>query len=62
MYPTRFILSIDVMTRALNYIFQGDFFMGYGIHKLIPNLNHLAYADGTIIFTSSNAYSLERLC
>lgn len=29
--------------------------------KWSPDLNHLAYADDTIIFTSSNEYSIKNI-
>ncbi|WMV19930.1 hypothetical protein MTR67_013315 [Solanum verrucosum] len=35
--------------------------LSYGLPKCSDNLNHLVYADDTIIFTSSNKYSLERI-
>lgn len=59
--PTLFILSAEVLTRALNGLFEDGQFVGYGMPKWSPNLNHLAYADNTIIFASTNEYSLERI-
>lgn len=35
--------------------------MGYGLPKWSAKLNHLAYADDTIIFASVNRYSLKRI-
>lgn len=35
--------------------------MGFGMPKWSFEVNHLAYADGTIIFFPTNAYSLEMI-
>lgn len=55
--PALFILSSEVLTRALNALFEENQFVGYGMPKWSSNLNHLAYADDTILFSSTNAYS-----
>lgn len=36
-------------------------YVDYGLTKWSANINHLAFADDTIIFTSSNGYSLEKI-
>ncbi|XP_059312892.1 uncharacterized protein LOC132064045 [Lycium ferocissimum] len=46
-----------VLTRALNALFEDHKFNGFGMPKWSPKLNHLAYADDTIIFTSAENYS-----
>ncbi|WMV19415.1 hypothetical protein MTR67_012800 [Solanum verrucosum] len=51
--PTLFILSAEVLSRALNSLFDDPQFVGYGMPRWSANLNHLAYADDTIIFASS---------
>lgn len=56
-----FILSAEVMIRALNNLFNDIYYVGYGMPKWSSNLNHLAYEDGTIIFSSSNEYSMEKI-
>ncbi|XP_060212008.1 uncharacterized protein LOC132639585 [Lycium barbarum] len=57
--PALFILSAEVLSRALNSLFENNEFRSYGMPKWSANLNHLAYADDTIIFSSANARSLE---
>ncbi|KAG5585007.1 hypothetical protein H5410_045441 [Solanum commersonii] len=41
-----------IPSRALNQVFQNTDFISYGISKWSEKLNHLAYADDTIIFDS----------
>jgi len=59
--PTLFILSAEVLSRALNSLFDDPQFVGYGMPKWSANLNHLAYAEDTIIFASSHDYSLGNI-
>uniref|UniRef100_A0A0V0HYL8 Putative ovule protein n=1 Tax=Solanum chacoense TaxID=4108 RepID=A0A0V0HYL8_SOLCH len=59
--PTLFILSNEVLCRALNSLFDDPQFVGYGMPKWSANLNHLAYADDTIIFSSTQNYSLGKI-
>lgn len=59
--PALFILSSEVLTRALNSLFDDPQYVGYGIPKLSDNLNHLSYVDDTIIFAFSHQYSLGRM-
>lgn len=49
------------MTRALNQLFNDHGFVEYGMPKRISNFNHLAYVDGTVIFSSSFRYSMENI-
>ncbi|XP_059288380.1 uncharacterized protein LOC132041687 [Lycium ferocissimum] len=53
------MLSVEVLSRALNSLFDDPMYRGFGMPKSSLDLNHLAYADGTIIFTSADRYSLE---
>ncbi|XP_059291733.1 uncharacterized protein LOC132045207 [Lycium ferocissimum] len=57
--PALFILSAEVLSRALNSLFEDNGFRSYGMPKWSANLNHLAYADDTIIFSSAYATSLQ---
>jgi len=57
--PALFILAAEVLARALNDLFNNKDFKGYGMPKWINNINHLAYADDTIIFVSAERVSLE---
>lgn len=59
--PTLFIILDDVLSRVLNSLFEEGQFVGYGLPKWSYNLNHLAYANDTIIFASAQKYSLERI-
>ncbi|XP_060182050.1 uncharacterized protein LOC132611675 [Lycium barbarum] len=49
--------TAQVLSRALNSLFEDIRYIGYGMPKWTNPMNHLAYADDTIIFTS--AYSLK---
>ncbi|WMV50801.1 hypothetical protein MTR67_044186 [Solanum verrucosum] len=59
--PALFILTTEVLTRALNSLFNNEAYMSYGLPKWSDNINHLAYADDTIIFTSVDGKSLNIL-
>lgn len=47
------------MTRALNHLFEDDAYVWYGLPRWSSNINHFAYVDDTIIFTS-NVHSMEK--
>ncbi|XP_019232505.1 PREDICTED: uncharacterized protein LOC109213200 [Nicotiana attenuata] len=59
--PALFILSAEVLSRSLNKLFEDRQFRGFGMPKWSDPLNHLAYADDTIIFASADAYSLQKI-
>lgn len=59
--PALFILSAEVLSRSLNALFEDVQFIGYGLPKWSSQLNHLAYADDTIIFSSADKYSLKKI-
>ncbi|XP_075084878.1 uncharacterized protein LOC107761180 [Nicotiana tabacum] len=59
--PALFILSAEVLTRTTNKLFDDKKFIGYGMPKWVDPLNHLAYADDTIIFSSADTYSLGKI-
>ncbi|XP_060182538.1 uncharacterized protein LOC132612249 [Lycium barbarum] len=56
--PTLFILASEVLSRGLNALYSNLWFTGFGVPKWSPKINHLAYADDTIIFSSSCEISL----
>lgn len=56
--PTLFILAAEAFSRALNDLHLNLYFCGFGMPKWSPKINHLAYADDTIIFSSADAKSL----
>ncbi|XP_019252907.1 PREDICTED: uncharacterized protein LOC109231725 [Nicotiana attenuata] len=57
--PTLFILAAEAMSRGLNALHRNKQFCGFGMPKWSPKINHLAYADDTIIFSSSDNTSLK---
>ncbi|XP_075097905.1 uncharacterized protein LOC107806484 [Nicotiana tabacum] len=59
--PTLFILSAEVLSRSLNKFFEDSSFIGFGRPKWTDPLNHLAYADDTIIFALAHQDSLMKL-
>nr|XP_009620919.1 uncharacterized protein LOC104112639 [Nicotiana tomentosiformis] len=59
--PSLFILSTNVLSRTLNKLFEDKKFIGFGMPKWTNPLNHLAYADDTIILSSSDPYSLRKI-
>ncbi|XP_060182298.1 uncharacterized protein LOC132611961 [Lycium barbarum] len=59
--PALFILVVEVLSMALNSLFEKDSFRGYGMPKWSAKLNNLSYADNTIIFASADKASLEMI-
>ncbi|XP_075087590.1 uncharacterized protein LOC142169603 [Nicotiana tabacum] len=59
--PSLFIISLEVLSRSLNKLFEDMRFKGFGMPKWADPLNHLAYADNTIIFSSADPYSLRKI-
>ncbi|XP_075099099.1 uncharacterized protein LOC142175984 [Nicotiana tabacum] len=57
--PTLFILAAKALSRGLNALHLNLYFCGFGLPKWSPNINHLAYADDTIIFSSSDFTSVQ---
>ncbi|XP_075080304.1 uncharacterized protein LOC142165824 [Nicotiana tabacum] len=56
--PTLFILAAEALSRGLNALHTNLYFCGFGMPKWSPKINHLAYADDMIIFSSSDETSL----
>ncbi|XP_059294842.1 uncharacterized protein LOC132047883 [Lycium ferocissimum] len=56
--PTLFILAAEVLSRGLYALYNNLWFTGFGLPKWSPKINHLAYADDTIIFPSACEISL----
>ncbi|XP_059295549.1 uncharacterized protein LOC132048883 [Lycium ferocissimum] len=59
--PTLFLLAAEILSRALNSLFDDQKYIGYGMPKWSNPFNHLAYADDTIIFASAYPESLRRV-
>ncbi|XP_060195488.1 uncharacterized protein LOC132624780 [Lycium barbarum] len=57
--PTLFILAAEVLSRGLNAVHDNLWYTSFGLPKWSPKINHLAYTDDTIIFTSSCEISLN---
>uniref|UniRef100_A0A0V0IEX1 Putative ovule protein n=1 Tax=Solanum chacoense TaxID=4108 RepID=A0A0V0IEX1_SOLCH len=59
--PTLFIIAAEVLTRALNGLYENAEFKGFGLPKWSPQINHLSYADDTIIFCSGHPKSMRMM-
>ncbi|XP_075086398.1 putative mitochondrial protein AtMg01250 [Nicotiana tabacum] len=57
--PTLFILAAEALSRGLNALHLNLYFCGFVLPNSSPNINHLTYADDTIIFSSSDTTSLR---
>ncbi|XP_070021428.1 uncharacterized protein [Nicotiana sylvestris] len=57
--PTLFIIAAEALSRGLNALHLNLHFCGFGLPKWSPKINHLAYADDSIIFSSSDETSLQ---
>ncbi|XP_049390321.1 uncharacterized protein LOC125854782 [Solanum stenotomum] len=59
--PTLFIIAAEVLARGLNKLHKDLDYRGYGIPKWSPNINHLSYADDTILFCSGHHRSIKKM-
>ncbi|XP_059285930.1 uncharacterized protein LOC132039470 [Lycium ferocissimum] len=70
--PDNVILKLDMakaydrvswkeISRALNSLYDNSLYVGYGLPKWSANINHLVYADDTIIFASAKRNSLQMI-
>ncbi|XP_059302254.1 uncharacterized protein LOC132054225 [Lycium ferocissimum] len=59
--PALFILTAEVLSRALNSLYDNSLYVGYGLPKWSANNNHLAYTDDTITFAFAERNSLEMI-
>lgn len=57
--PILFILFAEVIARALNSLFNKKDLKGFGKPKWSDKINHLAYANDTILFVSADKISLQ---
>ncbi|XP_060190534.1 uncharacterized protein LOC132619737 [Lycium barbarum] len=57
--PTLFILAAEVLSRNLNNLHNVPQFRGFGMPNWSPKVNHLAYVDDMIIFSSTDVMSLQ---
>ncbi|XP_049393529.1 uncharacterized protein LOC125857915 [Solanum stenotomum] len=59
--PTLFIIAVEVLSRGLNKLYDDPDFIGYGLPKWSPKINHLSYADDTILFCSGERRSIIKM-
>ncbi|XP_059288169.1 uncharacterized protein LOC132041474 [Lycium ferocissimum] len=59
--PALIVLAAEVLSRSLNNLFEKEQYKSYGMPKWSAKLNHLAYADDTVIFASADKVSLEMI-
>ncbi|XP_055804681.1 uncharacterized protein LOC129873581 [Solanum dulcamara] len=57
--PTLFVIAAEALTRSSNALNGNEDFKRFGIPKWSPEVNHLAYADDTILFTSADKKSMR---
>lgn len=57
--PTLFILAAEALSRSLNALNEREDFKWFGLPKWSTRINHLAYADDTILFTSADKKSMK---
>ncbi|XP_015169513.1 uncharacterized protein [Solanum tuberosum] len=58
---TLFIISAEVLARGLNKLHEEANFKGYRIPKWSPPINHLSYADDTILFCLGDKKSIGKM-
>lgn len=59
--PSLFIMTVEVLSRALNNLNSLPGFKGFGLPKWSERTTHLAYTDDTIVFDSADSYSLRMI-
>lgn len=59
--PTLFVIAAEVLSRGLNSLYYDEEYIGYGLPKWSPKINHLAYADDTILFDSGYRSSVTKM-
>lgn len=57
--PALFVIATEALSRGLNELFHNPRFIPYGTPKWSPELNHLAYADDTILFFYADKKTLQ---
>ncbi|XP_060195408.1 uncharacterized protein LOC132624680 [Lycium barbarum] len=59
--PFLFVISAKILSKMLNNLFDNRKYTGFTMAKEGPQINHLAYADDVVIFTSWKKKSLRRV-
>ncbi|OIT30618.1 putative ribonuclease h protein [Nicotiana attenuata] len=57
--PSLFIIDAEVLTRSLNSLHANEKFVLFSMPTNAPLINHLAYVDDVIIFSSGNQKSIK---
>ncbi|XP_049396567.1 uncharacterized protein LOC125860610 [Solanum stenotomum] len=58
---TLFIIAAEVLSRGLNNLHRDESKKGYGLPKWSSEINHLSYADDTILFGSGDRGSIIKM-
>lgn len=59
--PTLFIIEAEVLSRGLNKLYELPDFKGFEMSKWSPYINHLTYADDTILICSGEKRSVRSM-
>ncbi|XP_059294732.1 uncharacterized protein LOC132047749 [Lycium ferocissimum] len=59
--PSLFVISAEILSRMLNNLFDNRKYTGFTMEAKGPQINHLAYTDDVVIFTSWKEKSLRRV-
>ncbi|XP_060184146.1 uncharacterized protein LOC132613875 isoform X2 [Lycium barbarum] len=57
--PNLFVLSAELLSKMLNALYIVPDFSSFSMHNPGPQVNHLSFADDTIIFSSGKKASLQ---
>lgn len=56
-----FIITVEILARGVNNLHKDKDFKGYNLPKWSPAINHLSYADDTILFYSGDMKSVLKM-
>nr|XP_018625896.1 uncharacterized protein LOC108944923 [Nicotiana tomentosiformis]XP_018625897.1 uncharacterized protein LOC108944923 [Nicotiana tomentosiformis] len=59
--PSPFVIVDESITKSLNHLHNKGKYIGYSMNNRGPIINHLAYADGVVMFTSTYKYSIKKV-
>lgn len=59
--PSLFVIAAEALSKALNQLHNKGKYIGYSMNNRGPRMNHLAYADVLVIFTSGDKYSIKQV-
>lgn len=57
--PSLFVLSTKLFSKMLNSLYRVPAFRGFSMHPYGPQINHLSFADGIIVFSSGRKATLQ---